>query len=87
MLYHNHQVPIVISTDDAGILRSNLIEQFVLLAKRYKDIGYADIKQFVLNSIEYSFIRDQKLKERLTKNLTEKIAAFEKEIMNSVKKK
>jgi adenosine deaminase/adenosine deaminase CECR1 len=37
----------VISTDDAGILRTNMIEQYVLLASRYKDVSYADIKQYV----------------------------------------
>jgi adenosine deaminase/adenosine deaminase CECR1 len=32
-LFKNFNVPIVISTDDAGILRTNMTEQYVLLAK------------------------------------------------------
>jgi adenosine deaminase/adenosine deaminase CECR1 len=37
-LYKEFGVPIVISTDDAGILRTNMTEQYVLLAKRYKTV-------------------------------------------------
>ncbi|MEP7095529.1 MAG: adenosine deaminase [Flavobacterium sp.] len=55
-LYKEFNVPIVISTDDAGILRTNMTEQYVLLAKRYQDVSYATIKQYVYNSINYSFI-------------------------------
>ena len=50
-LYKEFDVPIVICTDDAGILRTSMTEQYVLLASRYKNITYADIKQFVFNSI------------------------------------
>lgn len=76
-LYKTFGVPIVISTDDAGILRTNMTEQFVLLAKRYKEFSYADIKQLVYNSIEYSFIKDQNLKQYLLKNLSERFKVFE----------
>jgi adenosine deaminase/adenosine deaminase CECR1 len=60
---------IVISTDDAGILRTNMIEQYVLLASRYKDVSYADIKQYVYNSINYSFIQNENIKKQLLKDL------------------
>lgn len=76
-LYKEFDVPIVISTDDAGILRTNMTEQYVLLAKRYKDISYADIKQFVYNSIKYSFIKDSTVKKQLLKNLDIRFKAFE----------
>ncbi|NGY37130.1 adenosine deaminase [Flavobacterium sp. XN-5] len=76
-LYRNFGVPIVISTDDAGILRSNMTEQYVLLAKRYKDISYADIKQYVYNSINFSFIQDEKLKKQLIKDLDTRFKTFE----------
>jgi adenosine deaminase/adenosine deaminase CECR1 len=33
MLYKKFKVPVVISTEDAGVLRSNMTEQCVLLAK------------------------------------------------------
>jgi len=76
-LYKEFGVPIVISTDDAGILRTNMIEQYVLLAKRYKIITYADIKQFVYNSIAYSFIKQDAVKTQLTKDLDTRFKTFE----------
>lgn len=76
-LYKEFGVPIVISTDDAGILRTNMTEQYVLLAKRYKDITYADIKQFVYNSINYSFIKDTSVKKQLVLNLDSRFKTFE----------
>jgi adenosine deaminase/adenosine deaminase CECR1 len=70
-------VPIVISTDDAGILRTNMIEQYVLLASRYKDVSYADIKQYVYNSINYSFIQNENIKKQLLKDLDSRFTTFE----------
>lgn len=76
-LYREFNVPIVISTDDAGILRTNMTEQYVLLAKRYKDVTYDDIKQYVYNSINYSFIKSDKVKQELLKNLNQRFTKFE----------
>lgn len=76
-LYKQFNVPIVISTDDAGILRTNMTEQYVLLAKRYPDVTYADIKQYVYNSINYSFIKDAKVKQQLLKDLDQRFSKFE----------
>jgi adenosine deaminase/adenosine deaminase CECR1 len=76
-LYKEFGVPIVISTDDAGILRTNMTEQYVLLAKRYKDISYSDIKQFVYNSINYSFIKEESVKESLVDDLDIRFQNFE----------
>lgn len=84
-LYKQFNVPITISTDDAGVLRSNLIEQYVLLVSRYKNITYKDVKQFVYNSIEYSFIRDGQVKARIKKQLDGQFAAFEKQVAEMVK--
>lgn len=76
-LYKKFGVPIVISTDDAGILRTNMTEQYVLLAKRYKDITYKEIKQFVFNSMRYNFIKNETVKEKLVKDLEERFKVFE----------
>jgi len=76
-LYKEFNVPIVISTDDAGILRSNMTEQYVLLAKRYQDVSYATIKQYVYNSINYSFIQDASVKKQLLKDLDSRFKTFE----------
>jgi len=71
----------VICTDDAGVLRSNLTEQYVLLAKRYKSISYADIKTFVYNSIEYSFIEEASVKQKLKQQLDNDFKSFEQRIL------
>jgi adenosine deaminase len=76
-LYKEFNVPIVISTDDAGILRSNMTEQYVLLAKRYQDVNYETIKKYVYNSINYSFIQDEAVKKQLVKDLDNRFKAFE----------
>ncbi|MEX6688503.1 hypothetical protein QTN47_13400 [Danxiaibacter flavus] len=80
-LYYTSKVPIVISTDDAGVLRTNLTEQFVLLAKRYPYISYRDIKSFVYNSIDYSFIKEDEVKEQLKKQLQNSFTAFERKVL------
>lgn len=77
LLYKDFGVPIVISTDDAGILRTNSTEQFVLLAKRYPSISYADIKQFIFNSINFSFIKESNVKKELLNDLTNRFILFE----------
>jgi hypothetical protein len=76
-LYKSFGVPIVIGTDDAGILRTNMTEQYVLLATRYKNVSYANIKQYVYNSIYYSFIKDESIKKRLLEDLDLRFTAFE----------
>lgn len=76
-LYKEFDVPIVISTDDAGILRTNMTEQYVLLAKRYKKVSYANIKQYVHNSIYFSFIKSESLKKQLLEDLELRFKAFE----------
>lgn len=76
-LYKEFGVPIVISTDDAGILRTNMTEQYVLLAKRYKEVSYANIKQYVYNSIFYSFIKDEAVKKKLQEDLELRFKNFE----------
>ena len=81
-LYKEFNVPIVICTDDAGVLRSNLIHQYVLLAKRYKNVSYHDIKKYVYNSIDYSFIKEQSVKKKLKAQLNADFSRFEKEMLS-----
>ncbi|MBJ2124735.1 adenosine deaminase [Flavobacterium sp. IB48] len=76
-LYKEFNVPIVISTDDAGILRSSMTEQYVILAKRYPDVNYETIKKYVYNSINYSFIQDASVKKQLLKDLDTRFKTFE----------
>ncbi len=71
-------VPLVISTDDAGVLRTNLTEQYVLLARSFPDLSYPEIKQLVFNSIRYSFIEETAVKRSLEERLRTAFTAFER---------
>jgi len=81
MLYKQFKVPIVICTDDAGVLRSNLIHQYVLLATRYKNLTYRDIKKMVFNSIKYSFIEEETRKSALNQDLKNRFRRFESKVL------
>ena len=48
-------VPVTINSDDEGINRSSLTMEFERAINSY-DFSYRDLKQFVRNSIEYSFL-------------------------------
>lgn len=74
-LYRKYGVPYVISTDDAGVTRHNLANEYVLFASRYKP-SYAELKQASYNSIRYAFLDDAE-KQRLTMQLNQRFAAFE----------
>jgi adenosine deaminase len=80
-LYKEFGVPIVICTDDAGVLRSDLTEQYVLLAGRYPAFSYSDIKKIVYNSIYYAFIEEPSVSKKLTDGLNRDFARFEKKIL------
>jgi adenosine deaminase len=76
LLYDANKVPLVISTDDAGVLRSSLTEQFVILAMRYPQLSYSDMKRFIFNSITYSFMGPAR-KAYVMKDLEKRFARFE----------
>ncbi|MBC8033577.1 MAG: adenosine deaminase [Chitinophagaceae bacterium] len=77
ILYKNAGVPIVIATDDAGVLRSNMTHQYVLLASRYSGLSYSEIKQIVLNSIRFSFIEEPAIRKSLLADLERRFKVFE----------
>jgi adenosine deaminase/adenosine deaminase CECR1 len=74
-LYRKYGVPYVISTDDAGVTRHTLSQEYVLLASRYKP-DYAEVKKTSYNSIRYAFLPAAE-KMRLTRQLDARFAAFE----------
>ena len=78
-LYRKYGVPYVISTDDAGVTRHNLANEYVLFASRYKP-DYAEIKRAVYNSVRYSFLKGAD-KQRLAAQLDQRFAAFEKAVV------
>ncbi len=82
MLYFKNNVPVVISTDDPGILRSNLTQEFVTAALRYPQLKYEDFRRFMFNSIEYSFM-PAKVKEEQKRKLATSLLVFEKSILEN----
>lgn len=77
-LYRRYGVPYVISTDDAGVTRHNLSNEYVLFASRYKP-DYAELKKTSYNGIRYSFMSDAD-KAAATRRLDARFAKFEADI-------
>ena len=53
-IYRKNGVPVALSTDDEGVSRSQLTEEFKRAVLTY-NLSYTDLKELVRNSIEYSF--------------------------------
>jgi adenosine deaminase/adenosine deaminase CECR1 len=77
-IYRKYGVPYVISTDDAGVTRHTLSNEYVLFASRYKP-DYAEVKRTSYNSIKYAFLPSAE-KARLTRQLDERFARFEADV-------
>jgi len=60
LLYIKHQVPVALSTDDEGVLRTNLTLQYQKAVLTYH-FSYQTIKKLVRNSITYSFLQGKSL--------------------------
>ena len=54
-LYRKFGVPVALSTDDEGVSRIDLTHEYVRAVESYA-LSYADLKQLVRNSLEYSFL-------------------------------
>ena len=58
--YKNHNIPMVICTDDEGVSRSNIILEYFKAVTRY-NLSYFDLKQLIRNSLEFSFLEGEGL--------------------------
>jgi len=76
LLYRENKVPMILSTDDPGIFRTTITEQYVIAAIRYPDLKYDDFVKFAYNSIEYSFLDDVE-KQMLSDELRASLIFFE----------
>ncbi|WP_341756157.1 MULTISPECIES: adenosine deaminase family protein [unclassified Candidatus Tisiphia] len=77
-LYMRYGIPIAICTDDAGVSRNNLTQEYLLFISRYKP-SYDQLKQVVYNSIKYSFLTEEEKKKQLNL-LDKKFVLFEESI-------
>jgi adenosine deaminase len=57
-------VPVVLSTDDAGVERIDLTNEYVRAARDYR-LGYADLKAIARASLTYSFLNDEDKRKEL----------------------
>ena len=53
--YLKYHVPLALSTDDEGISRANLTQQYVLAVNKF-NMDYPTLKTFARNSLAYSFL-------------------------------
>ncbi len=75
ILYREAGVAVSLNTDDEGVSRSNLTMEFVKAVQRY-DLSYSDLKELIMNSLEYSFLLGESLYEN--HDFSKKRAGFEK---------
>jgi len=61
-LYLNHKVPVSLSTDDEGISRINLTNEYKKAVQDFQ-FGYSTLKYFARNSLTYSFMPGKTLWE------------------------
>lgn len=54
-LYRRYGVPVTLSTDDEGVERTHLTMEYLRAVQTYA-LSYADLKQIVRNSLEFSFL-------------------------------
>ena len=83
-LYMQQNVPIVISTDDEGVSRSTMSNEYLLFVSRYKP-SYAVLKKTIFNSLEFSFL-DQAEKVKQKKILEQRFMEFERTIADELKR-
>ena len=53
--YRKFGVPVALSTDDEGVSRIDLTREYVRAVETYA-LTYADLKELVRNSLDYSFL-------------------------------
>lgn len=58
--YLAHQVPVVLSTDDEGVLRTDLTQQYVEAAYNHR-LSYQALKQINRNALTYAFVPGKSL--------------------------
>lgn len=72
-------VPIVLSTDDAGVARTDGLTHEFLKLTQHHGTKYADLKNMIYNSISHSFLSEAE-KESLIWQLDSRFAQFEEQM-------
>jgi adenosine deaminase len=64
--YRAAGVPLVLSTDDAGVSRIDLTNEYFRAARDYR-LGYRELKELARNSLTYSFLADKDKRDALAR--------------------
>ena len=59
-LYLAHGVPVALATDDPGVSRDDMTNQYVRAVQEH-GLSYEQLKQIARNSLEYSFVEGESL--------------------------
>lgn len=79
--YMDHGVPVCLATDDEGILRTDLVNQYmVAVNKYYPEMTYQQIKTISKNAINYSFMSSE-LKNTVLKEIDSRFQSFETSLL------
>jgi adenosine deaminase len=70
-------VPVALVTDDAGVSRSDMTQEFVKAVEE-QHLDYRTLKRMVQNSLEYAFV-EPSVKARLQAQLDADLTRFERE--------
>ena len=81
-LYHKANIPIVICTDDAGVLRTDHNGEFIQIALDFPSLTYNDFKEFAFNSINHSFIKGVEVRKKLLEKLQRDFTHFENDFLH-----
>ncbi|MCW2992030.1 MAG: adenosine deaminase [Solirubrobacterales bacterium] len=73
--YLRHHVPVALATDDEGVSRTDLTEQYELAVRRH-GLGYRSIKRIAIDSLRHAFLPDAE-KARLLREQARAFARFE----------
>jgi len=74
-VYLRFGVPVALATDDAGVSRSSMTQEFQRAAETY-DLGYKELKKMARASLAYSFLPESE-KARAERELEKAFAEFE----------
>ena len=83
-VYRKYGVPVVIATDDEGVSRSDMTHEYLRALEDYR-LSYADLKQIVRASLNYSFA-EASIKKELMSNLEARFAEFERHTLSAIPK-
>ena len=59
-MYLKFGVPVTLSTDDEGVSRGDIVEEYTRAAEKYH-LKYLDLKELARASLEYSFLPSESL--------------------------